>query len=98
MDFCSYCGYVFSDGTAKTLTVEENYVDILCRNSDYKKYNGYSKELTYERIYYNGYNYRWLPQNTNEVKGITMETVLTLAAGVSIVLLLIVLAVLILLL
>lgn len=63
MTYCGYCGYEFSSGAAKTLTVEESCDDRFYRQSDYcNDYNyplnpaydtpsrryGYSRDLAYD--------------------------------------------------
>lgn len=96
MNFCSYCGYEFSEGTAKTLTIEEAYADRFYRESDYYAYIDYSNELTYEQLY-GEYSYSWSPQRIKKTNEITTEMVLVLIAGVSSVFLLIILAILLIL-
>lgn len=51
MNYCSYCGYEFSTGSAKTLTVEESYYDSLYYDDYY--YDNYT-DCFYNSIgYYN---------------------------------------------
>lgn len=94
MVYCNYCGYEFSEGTAKTLTIEEIYTDRFYNEYDYYGYYGYSQDLAYENLY-GCYSYNMSQQQINKTNIITTEMVLTLIFGVSSVFLLIILAILI---
>lgn len=51
MYYCSYCGYEFSTGSAKTLTVEEAYDD----SYYYDYYTDYNSSMGYYNNAFDGY-------------------------------------------
>ena len=87
MKYCRYCGYEFSEGTAKTLTVNEYYSDRF-----YEKYDSINR--SYENMY-KEYSYGLLQKRLNTGTKVSTETILILIAGIDCVLLLLILAILI---
>lgn len=93
MEYCSYCGYRFDDGSAYTIPVIEAYRDRLYTKSEY--YYGYSRELSGVG-YTNSYYYTESQPSYNDFY-FPFETIVTVMLGLCSVLLLMILVLLIML-
>lgn len=74
INYCSYCGYELSSGTAKTLTVEEYYRDYFDYLDEYSGNN--QSNVYYEECYPNAYSNYTDNQQADDSMDMTLIEVL----------------------
>ena len=92
MEYCTYCGYRFEDGSARTVSVTEAARERL--NSQAEYYYGYSQELA--RVHYPSYYYSAPNTDRQGFSRFSFEVLVTLMLGICAVLLLLIIALLVL--
>ena len=97
---CAYCGFRMETGSMRRITISEAYGDGFFGKPERFRHEGSrgaSGELTYNRVYQNGYASSRYARETEESDGISFQTLATLLLGMCAVFLLLLIALLLLL-